>query len=151
MRRITFGLAFGIVAVTWGPPSSATAEVLITEAEAKLPPSSNVPMATRGLTRGPGIEQASPRAGQAVKSPLPFRIKFSIRNGIPIDPVSVKLTYLKATPVDLTERIKAHLRPDGIDMDRAEVPSGTHVLRFDLKDQQGRVGTAIIKLIVKGK
>jgi hypothetical protein len=129
----------------------ASAEVLITEAEGKLPPTTVVGMTMRGLTRGPGIEQLSPSPDKGVTSPLPLKIKFDIRNKVEIDPASVKLMYLKATPVDLTERIKKHITPAGIEMDQAEVPPGTHTMRLDLKDKQGRVATAIIKLTVTAK
>jgi hypothetical protein len=63
----------------------------------------------------------------------------------------VKLVYVKANPVDLTSRIRKHLKPDGIVMDQAEVPPGVHLLRIDLKDMQGRVGSAVIKLTVADK
>ena len=129
----------------------AHAEVLITADEAKLPSSVNVAVATRGITRGPGIEQVSPNPESGVTSPLPFKVKFDIRNQVDIDSDSVKLTYLKATPVDLTSRIKKHLTAGGIEMDQAEVPAGTHVMRLDIKDKQGRVASAIIRFVVKDK
>ena len=84
-------------------------------------------------------------------SPLSLRVKFQIRNNVEIDLASIKLTYLKARPIDLTDRIKAHIKPDGIEMNGAEVPPGTHSLRLDLKDKQGRVAAAIIKLTVAGQ
>jgi hypothetical protein len=55
---------------------------------------------------------------------------------------------LKAPLVDLTDRIKPYVKPDGIEMNRAEVPKGVHLLRLDLKDQQGRVATSMLKLTV---
>ena len=148
MRNFVFtaficGLTLGVLG-----QSQAGAEVLITAEEAKLPASVNAAMNTRGLTRGPGIEQESPSAVQSVKSPLPLKIKFEPRNNVPIDLASVKLVYLKATPVDLTERVKKHIAAEGITMDGAEVPPGVHVLRLDLKDAQGRVATALIKITV---
>ena len=140
------GLALGAL---W--QECARAEVLITEAEAKLPNTIDVSMTTRGLTRGPGIEQLSPNPNQAVTSPLPFKIKFDIRNKIEVDPDTIKLTYIKANLVDLTARIKKYVTAGGINMDQAEVPPGTHILRLDVTDKQGRVGTAMIKLVVNEK
>jgi hypothetical protein len=151
MRRVVLTvLVCGLTLGALGQ-SRAGAEVLITTEEAKLPASVNAAMNTRGLTRGPGIEQESPSATQSVTSPLPFKIKFEPRNNVPIDLASVKLVYLKATPVDLTERIKKHIAPDGITMDGAEVPPGVHLLRLDLKDAQGRVATTLIKITVADK
>jgi hypothetical protein len=146
-RAVQLLLSTVLVLCALGP---ANTEVLITQAESELPATPNVAMTTRGITRGPGIEQASPNPDQRVVSPLPLKIRFQIRNKIEIDPASIKLVYLKATPVDLTDRIKAHIKPDGIEMDQAEVPPGAHSLRLDLKDKQGRTATAIIKLTVAG-
>lgn len=132
-------------------PNAGTAEMLISEAEAKLPNSTDVGMTTRGLTRGPGVEQASPDPDRGAQSPLSLKIKFIARNNVAIDPTSVKITYLKMQPVDLTERIKKYITADGIDMANAETPPGTHHLRVILKDKQDRTATAIIKLIVTQK
>jgi len=151
MRGTALAIAFWALALACMPAPAALAEVLITKEEASLPASPNVGMTMRGLTRGPGIEQMSPKPNQQVTSPLPFKVHFQVRNQIAIDPATVKLTYLKAKPVDLTERIRKHLKPDGIEMSEAEVPPGTHMLRLDLKDQKGRVATAILKLTVAGK
>jgi hypothetical protein len=137
------GLAFACLG-----HSGARAEVLITTDEAKLPASSNAALPRRGITRGPGIEQESPAFNQVVHSPLLFKIKFELRNKVAIDPATVKLVYLKATPVDLTERIKTHITAGGIVMDQAEVPPGVHLLRLDIKDMQGREAVAVIKLTV---
>ena len=83
-----------------------------------------------------------------MKSPLPLKIKFQTRNNVPIDKDSIKITYVRSPNVDLTGRIKAHIGDDGIEMKAAEVPPGTHVIRIELKDQQGRSTTGTIKLSV---
>jgi len=150
MRKILVTVLLGGLAVACLGRSAVCGEVLITPDEAKLPSSANVGITTRGLTRGPGIEQLSPNPDLAVASPLPLKIKFDIRNNVEIDPDAVKLTYLKSSPVDLTSRIKKHITGTGIEIDQADVPPGTHVLRLDIKDKQGRVGTAMIKLVVTG-
>lgn len=131
--------------------SAAPAEVLITEAEARLPAPPAVPVPTRGLTRGPGIEQVSPSPERDIHSPIAFKVAFHSRNKIDIELSSVRLTYIKAQLVDLTDRVRKYLTSSGIDMARAEVPPGTHWLRLDLKDRQGRVNTAIIKLTIAAK
>ena len=151
MLKVGAAIAIGAAALTFLPADPAMAEVLITKAEAELPAMPNIAMTTRGLTRGPGIEQLSPSPDRGVPSPLSLRVKFQIRNHVEIDQASIKLTYLKAKPIDLTDRIKAYIKPDGIEMNGAEVPPGTHSLRLDLKDKQGRVATAIIKLTVAGQ
>ncbi len=150
MRTVRVALLCGL-AFAGCNHSAFSAEVLITADEARLPPTGANALSTRGLTRGPGIEQESPPLNQTVRSPLPFMIKFHVRNNVSIDPGSVRLTYVKATPVDLTGRIRSHLRPDGIVMEQAEVPPGAHVLRLDITDMQGRSGTALIRLNVSDR
>lgn len=150
MRTVRVALLCGLALAGFNQ-SAVSAEVLITPDEARLPPPGTNVMSTRGLTRGPGIEQESPPLNQTVRSPLPFKVKFHVRNNVGIDPTSVRLTYIKSTPVDLTGRIRPHLRPDGIIMEQAEVPPGVHVLRLDIIDMQGRSGTALIRLTVSDR
>lgn len=150
MRKI-LTIASATLVLTCVQFSPAGAEVLITKAEAELPPATTGAGATRGLTRGPAIEQLAPNPTQRVASPFVFKVKFVTRNSVAIDPASVKLTYVKSQPIDLTDRIKAHVTPTGISMTNAEVPPGTHILRLDIADQQGRSGTAMLKLNVAGR
>jgi hypothetical protein len=133
-------------------PQVSHAEMLISEAEANLPQAADTAMATRGITRGPGIELVSPAPGAPnLKSPLPLRVKFIARNSVAIDLASVKLTYLRVPAVDLTDRIKPHVTKDGIDMEEAGVPPGSHLIRLDLKDTEGRAATTTISLTVAPK
>ncbi len=151
MRLSVFTFVCGALVFALAPVRpAAAAEVLITEAEASLPSPADVSLTTRGLTRGPLVEQVTPDPDSTapVKSPLPLKIKFQTRNNVPIDKDSVKLTYVRTPSVDLTSRIRAHIGEDGIDMSQAEVPPGKHVIRIDLKDQQGRTSTGTIKLTV---
>jgi len=147
MRSLLIATALGL-GMTSALSGTAAAQMLISENEATLPASSDVGLTTRGLTRGPGIEQVSPSPSRSVQSPLPLKVKFVARNNVAIDPDSVKVTYLKAQSIDLTERIKKYLTADGIDMAKAEVPPGTHHLRINLKDKQDRSSTITIKLVV---
>ncbi len=140
--------ATGLSCVTI-PPATA-GEVLITQGEAKLPtPPDLGALGTRGLTRGPRVELVSPDPrGKGAKSPLAFEIRFVAHNDTAVVPDSVKVTYLKSPPVDLTARLKTHITPKGIDLGDAEVPPGTHMIRIDVRDSDGRIGTGIIKLSV---
>jgi len=150
MRFPLFAFLCGTLVLALAPARAASAaDVLITEAEANLPAPVDVSLTTRGLTRGPLVEQITPDPDAApVKSPLPLKIKFQTRNNVPIDKDSVKLTYVRTPGVDLTSRIKAYIGDDGIDMKLAEVPPGNHVIRIELKDQQGRTSSTTIKLSV---
>lgn len=125
-------------------------EILITKAEAARPvPAGMGAFGTRGLTRGPRIEQVSPNPnGSGTKSPFPLEIHFVAHNETSVVPGSVKVTYLRSPSVDLTPRLKGHITAAGIDMSDADVPPGTHMIRIDVSDSQGRSGTRIIKLSV---
>jgi hypothetical protein len=127
----------------------ANAEVLITANEAAQPPSSDVAMSVRGITRGPSVDQVSPSPTIAVHSPMELKIKFTAHNGTTIDPAAVKVIYDKQMPIDLTDRLRKYMSSDGIDMPDAEVPSGTHLLRVELKDSLGRKSVSEVKLLVQ--
>jgi len=75
-----------------------------------------------------------------VKSPIHLQLKFEGRGGAQIDVDSLKLIYAKNPAVDLTERVKAFVKPTGIDVPEAEVPPGTHAIRAEIKDKDGRSG-----------
>ena len=74
MRPVIVALVLSMSAAL-ALPDAGAAETLITEAEAKLPPSTDVGMTTRGLSRGPGIEQVSPHPDRGTASPLPLKVK----------------------------------------------------------------------------
>ena len=142
MRRL---LAVGLTAVsllvaTGQLPASAANVILITPDEAKLPPPKiAVAMSARGVTRGPEIEVV--QDVDPTKSPTHFLLKFVAHGGAKIDPATVQMTYLRTPDVDLTPRIKPFVTDGGIDIPDAVVPPGTHMLRVDLKDSDGRTGT----------
>jgi hypothetical protein len=120
------------------PAHAAT--VLITEDEAKLPPPRGAVAADRrGITRAPKIDVVL-QEGQ-IHSPMHLQLKFESFGGATIDPNSVKVTYLKTPVVDLTSRIKSFVQPTGIDIPDVELPAGDHMVRVDIKDSDGRVGS----------
>jgi len=127
----------------------APADVLITPAEAALPSSADVRLDLRGITRGPSLDQVSPKPATSVRSPFALKIKFAPHNNAKVDVAAARVTYLKVPPVDLTGRLRKYMGSDGIDMPNAEAPPGTHLLRVELKDSLGRISVSVIKLIVE--
>jgi hypothetical protein len=124
-------------------------EVLITEAEAKLPTLKGaVPSASRGITRGPRVELVDAPADGAIHSPMHLQLKFQAFGGAQVDPSAIQVTYLKSPEVDLTDRVKPFVQASGIDMPGAELPPGDHVLRVNIKDTDGRTGTTSFTLKV---
>ena len=114
---------------------------LITKQEAALP-AARVGH-DRGISRGPTIEfvSPSPEAG-TLHSPIELKIKFVAHGGAKIDTESVLVTYMKQPMVDLTQRLKPFIAANGIDVEDAEVPRGTHWLRVNVSDNDGHTGEA---------
>ena len=119
--------------------SLAHAELqLITSDEAKLPKATGQ-IASRGVTRGPGIKVLSPDpAAKLGSGPFDLKIAFEPRGSSKIDPSSVTVTYLKSPAVDLTERVKSGIKPGGIELSKTTVPAGEHPVRVTVKDDEGR-------------
>ena len=118
---------------------------LITADEAKQPAAAAKP-ATRAITRGPGVKLASP---DSVSGQFALKVGFEPRGDSKIDVASVKVEYLKGNGIDLTERVKAGIKPTGIDIPAAAAPAGEHPIRVSVRDSEGRMGSAEFKLTVK--
>jgi len=134
--NVMFATAMMLVATVVGFIKSASAMELITQEEAKLPDGIS---GSRGITLGPLIILVSPPAAAGmIKSPLNLKIKFESRGGVKVDEDSVVLTYQKNPPIDLTQRSRSFISIHGINIENATVPAGTHSIRVDVKDVQGR-------------
>jgi len=144
------GLGLLLICVAGAMPAvlpAYAAVVLITEAEANLPPLKGaVATDRRGITRGPKIELVSD--SNPSHSPMHFQLKFVSYGGAKIDPDSVKFTYLKTPSVDLTGRVKPFVQATGIDIPDTQLPAGDHMLRVDIKDLDGRIGSTIFAVKV---
>lgn len=132
---------FLVSASSWAAP-------LITPKEAQMPAASGE-LKTRGIARGPGIKVISPDLTAAeIKGPFDLKVVFESRGGNKIDPSAVKVTYLKATAVDLTPRLKGAITENGIDFAKAEVPSGEHAVKITVKDVEGRESNIVMNLVI---
>ena len=140
-------LALALLAVLAVGSSAATAQssiMLISDDEAKLPPPKSIPLDTRGITRGPKIEVVAPR--EQFTSPGPVKLTFQTYGGVRIDLGSLRVAYLRASDVDITERVKPFVNVSGIDLPSATVPAGEHWLRFEVKDADGRTVSKIVTI-----
>ncbi len=146
-------IAIGLLAIAAAPvfaQSSGGRIVLISDKEAALPAASVPDMTFRaGITRGPKVVLVLPTAnGDSAHSPVHVEFRFEAHGGAKIDPDSVKITYLKNPAVDLTERIKPFMGAGGIDILAADMPPGNHPIRVEVKDSEGRSGSASFTLRV---
>lgn len=128
-------------------PAVAQKVTLITATEAALPPAAGT-LATRGISRGPGVKLLSPATDNPVKGPVDLKFSFEGRGGEKIDPASVKVTYMKTPMVDLTPRVQAAISATGIDLKQADMPPGEHTLRITVKDTAGRETNSTTTLVV---
>lgn len=119
---------------------------IITPQEAALPPVEPDGI-NRNITRGPGIDGVSP-SPVGVQGSFRFAVKFKPRNGVEIEPETVRVTYLRAPLVDLTERLKEFITPQGIDAPDVVAPPGEHVLLIEAVDKEGRTGRGQVTLTV---
>lgn len=138
--RIVFSL---LMAVSAG--ASAQSLQLIKDEEAKLPAAAVKPP-TRAITRGPAVKLASP---DSVTGAFPLKVTFEPRGESKIDLSSVKVEYLKGPGVDLTDRLKAGIKPGGIEIPAAAAPAGQHPIRVTVRDSEGRLGSTEFNLTVK--
>jgi hypothetical protein len=146
--RMGYGLSIVCAAVVLSASVPVhAAQILITEEEAKLPPPKGAVAADRrGITRGPKIEFVA--YPEPIHSPMHLQMKFESYGGAKIDLDSVRITYLRTPNVDLTPRIKSFVQATGIDVPDVQLPAGDHMLRVDVKDSDGRVGSASFVLKV---
>ena len=140
-----FAVAFALLAMSVG---AGRAEELISVQQASLPQATDIEIPTRGLTRGPTIEQVSPDPEKDARGPVNVTIRFRAFNNVAIDLTSIKATYMKFPNIDLTDKFKKYVTAEGFSMKDMNVPSGNHLIRIDIKDMQGREGTSLIKLNV---
>jgi hypothetical protein len=132
-----FAIAFAVF-VSLTPVYAAT--VLITQEEAKLPPPKGaIAVDRRGITRGPKIKVLD--ESEPLHSPMHLQVMFESFGGAKIDLESVKVTYLRTPNVDLTPRIRPFVQNAGIDIPDVELPVGDHMVRIDVKDSDGRIGS----------
>ena len=118
---------------------------LITADEAKLPPLGAGPT-MRGITRGPGVTLTTPAV---VSGTFPFKIAFAPHGGSKIDLESVKVVYLRGSGLDLTSRLKASIKPGGLEVASTQAPAGEHAFRVTVRDSEGREGKTEFQLTVK--
>jgi hypothetical protein len=141
-------LALLLAAPAMRPAQAEGPVQLITKAEADLPTQDSVGGQDRNLTRGPGVDRVAPAVVGADQGPFRFAVRFKPRNGVPIDPDSVRVTYRRQPAVDLTPRVKPFITAEGIEAPAVIVPPGKHVIDIEVTDKQGRPGRGQLTLTV---
>jgi hypothetical protein len=144
-RHLAKGIRLGALAASLLVWPATNATQLITEEEARPPPPKGaIAAGNRGILRGPRVEVVSPN--EPSHSPLRLQLKFESFGGARINIESVRVIYLRTPNVDLTDRVRPFIQADGIDMPDAELPPGEYMMRVDVKDSDGRPGSASFTL-----
>ena len=97
---------------------------------------------------GPDIRIEKPGLDQAQQSPLDIAINFLARRA-PVDLATLKVTLVKLVNIDLTERVRQYVSPEGLRVPKVNLPSGEHIVRLSLGDQAGGVTVKEIILDVR--
>lgn len=129
---------------------------LITPEEAAMPPASTDQVIPRGLFEagreepdtGPLIDVLKPLVGKAQPVPLEILVKFEPRNS-PVDVSSLKVTLVKFVPIDITDRVRPYVSPEGIRIPDARLPSGEHTVRISLADNAGGVSRKQMTVMIQ--
>ena len=152
------GISIAAVVCAWMLPSLALAFNLVTEQEAKASARYEAAnpaqeYATRAFDpMGPRIEVVSPDLGTSapLQSPLTIRVKFQSPSGAEIQPDTFRAQY-GAFRIDITERLlkATKVTKEGIQVDRAELPAGSHRLFLKIQDNADRSGEREVRFTVQ--
>jgi hypothetical protein len=116
---------------------------LITPEEAAMAPAADV---TRGileigredLSVGPVIDVVEPSNGSRLPMPVQVLIHFAPFSE-PVDLASLKVVLIKFILIDITDRIRPYVTPEGIQVKEAKIPPGKHRVRITLADRAGTI------------
>lgn len=146
----------GLAAVALMLPSLAAAFNLVTPTEAQAsaaydevhPPA---PFVARSIDPlGPRIDIVSPDLAAALQSPMAILVKFQAAAGAEILPASFRARY-GAFRIDITDRLlkATKVTKEGIHVERAELPSGSHRLFLTVEDNAQRTAEREIRFTVQ--
>ncbi len=146
----------GLAACALMLPSLAAAFNLVTPTEAQAsaaydevhPPT---PFVARSIDPlGPRIDIVSPDLAAALQSPMAIVVKFQAAGGAEILPTSFKARY-GAFRIDVTDRLlkATKVTKEGIHVERAELPSGSHRLFLTIEDSAQRTAEREVRFTVQ--
>ncbi len=95
------------------------------------------------------MELVSPGSDGNIPSQSRIHIQFSTRNGIKLKLDTFKMTYMKSPLVDLTQRVTPYLSDSGIDVPKAILARGRHIIRLEISDVDGRLTSKLVEWSVK--
>ena len=136
------------------PSSPMYAQVqLVSEREMRASENATAPLAPRSVAvvpDGPKIDIVSPGLMGAVKSPARVQLRFTTVSPAIAKPESFKALY-GAFRVDITSRLLkvAKLSPQGLIVEEAFLPSGSHRIFLEIEDSVGRTGGQMLSVMIE--
>jgi hypothetical protein len=130
--------------------SASGALQLISPEEAALPDAKTFGFSGRAVSGGPEITVESPLEGAEQSSAINLRITFTPHDTEIVALSTLKLEYLKQTPLDLTLRIKPFASGNGVSANKVKLPPGLHRFRVSITDSSGRFSEKDFTVLVSG-
>jgi hypothetical protein len=119
---------------------AGTSDWLILPEEAAMAPAPEpkgiIEAGREDISVGPVIEIVEPPNGGRGPMPIEVLIRFTPRSE-PVDLASLKVTLVKFIQIDITDRIRPYVTPDGIQVKEAKIPPGKHRVRIVVADRAG--------------
>lgn len=147
-RMLGLGLTLGCAEVLAEPP----ADWLVTPDEAaRLALQAHTPLWTTKVAGAPQIEVLRPMLDAApLSSPLPIELRFRSSADAAID-VSTFRVFYGAFQLDVTQRLlkSVVVRADGLRVEQAAIPPGSHRLVLQIADDQQRQATRELRFTVR--
>ena len=115
---------------------------LITPEEAAMAPASRVAGGSRfdigrdDMMSGPLLDVVKPTNGEHHPGPIEVFIKFTPQFA-PVDLGSVKVSVEKFISIDITDRVRDHVTPEGIHVKEAKIPPGEYTVMISVADTEG--------------
>lgn len=87
---------------------------------------------------GPRIVVRNPKALERVRSPVTIFVEFAPGDsGHPPTMKSLRVTLVGFIDIDLTGRVREYVRDSRLEVERANLPTGSHRIRMAIKDLAG--------------
>jgi hypothetical protein len=144
-----FALVLGLV---WAAGAAPDTLQLVTEEEAAAAPE----FRTRGAgpvlpKNGPVIKILQPTVtGGDLATPFPLEIEFEARvGGPPAKMDTLKVTYLKLIELDITDRVRPHLKDNRLMVKDCHIPQGRHRVRISIADGDGNMTAEIVEMRIR--
>ncbi len=152
MKRILAGIGILLVlkggAVAAGHSPGQPVDLLTTE-EGSMAEARSFGYTGDLPKNGPAIRVLAPEIDKVQRSPFRLAVRFVPKPGSTVDTESLKVEALKIVTIDLTDRVRPYVSPQGIEMEQARIPSGNHRLRVTIGDGKGGITQEIFTVRVQ--